>query len=275
MLSYAKRQCRCNGRSPGFMNEFAKQVAKHPGRSFLFSVFALLITLGFIRFTHWGVGLGAIVVFYTLLSFVIFCHARPREWEASILFVAFIGFAIAIIWLFGGLYQRHDMLAIRPFTATLHGHEPTPWTDGIWDYFYYSTVVFTTLGFGDITPKMFSAKVTTSLETLLGMAYGVTAVFIFLGRLAWRSTKGEDDEPKPESSNANQSAPQTDIEALLRLSTAQSEQLAELRSLQSSHASETKQRLERLTTAAWVLTCLVAILAVTCVFLTAHLLRVG
>ncbi|MBK4999552.1 two pore domain potassium channel family protein [Pseudomonas sp. S31] len=130
-------------------------------------------------------------------------------------------------------------------------------------------------GFGDITPKVLSAKITTSLEALLGMAYGVTAVFIFLGRLAWRNTKGEADQPESGRSGAIQPEPQTDIEALLQQSTVLSEQLAELRALHDTHVSEVSQRLNRLTTAAWILTCLVAILTVACTFLTVLLLRLG
>lgn len=270
MLSYSRN--RLGWRLPSFMNEVAQGVSDRPLASVLGLLIAFMGTAVCILYcSTWAVGLATIIVFYTIFNFVIFCHSRPRDWEASVLFFAFLMGAAAFILLFGWLYQTHDMLSLKAIKQDSGCPVPTPWTDGIWDHLYYSTVVFTTLGFGDLTPKVFEGKVTTSVEALLGLAYGVTAVFVFLGRLAWLNAKGAADEPKPR--DEVQPMPQASIEALLRLSTDQSKQIAELHALHTSHANDTKQRLERLSTTVWVLIALIAALVATVAALAVLVLR--
>ncbi|MDB4731242.1 potassium channel family protein [Planctomicrobium sp.] len=53
------------------------------------------------------------------------------------------------------------------------------------DYFYFSFVVFTSLGFGDLTP-VGSIRMMTALETLTGLVLiGWTASFLFVEMQHW------------------------------------------------------------------------------------------
>jgi hypothetical protein len=58
-------------------------------------------------------------------------------------------------------------------------------------YFYYSAVVYTTLGFGDIIP-LGPTKILTGFETLIGLGFITwSASFIFLGmQRYWRDGSG-------------------------------------------------------------------------------------
>ena len=68
-------------------------------------------------------------------------------------------------------------------------------------YLYFSFVVITTLGFGDLTPRTDMGRVIVSLEALLGQIFLVTVVAVLvanLGRAARRPTHVQDpadDEP--------------------------------------------------------------------------------
>jgi Ion channel len=62
-------------------------------------------------------------------------------------------------------------------------------------YLYFSFVVITTLGFGDLTPRTDIGRVFVSLEALLGQIFLVTVVAVLvanLGRAARRTTRVQD-----------------------------------------------------------------------------------
>ena len=62
-------------------------------------------------------------------------------------------------------------------------------------YLYFSFVVITTLGFGDLTPRTDLGRVIVSLEALLGQVFLVTVVAVLvanLGRAARRNVVTSD-----------------------------------------------------------------------------------
>ncbi len=78
-------------------------------------------------------------------------------------------FGFAILFYFIGQYfssPSHEMIRI--------GGEVRP--AGVFNYFYYSVVTFTTLGYGDITPISLLEKVVGSLEVMIG--YVMLGVFL-------------------------------------------------------------------------------------------------
>ena len=54
-------------------------------------------------------------------------------------------------------------------------------------FFYYSVVTFTTLGFGDITPKTLTAEILVTIEVILGYIMLGGLISIFANKLARRS----------------------------------------------------------------------------------------
>ena len=57
----------------------------------------------------------------------------------------------------------------------------------VYDYFYYSVVTFTTLGFGDIVPTQPWAKFMVALEVVIGYVMLGGLISIFANKLARRS----------------------------------------------------------------------------------------
>jgi hypothetical protein len=89
-------------------------------------------------------------------------HSFSRWGLTVVLFVA----------LFAGLYALLDWSSPEPLLAyrTI--------THGAFDYFYFSLVTFTTLGFGDVTPLAITAKILAGVEGVVG--YIMLGVFITL-----------------------------------------------------------------------------------------------
>ena len=92
----------------------------------------------------------------------------------SILRWAVLSLGIAL--LFGFLFMRID-----PAAFDLR-HANTGFS-----FFYYSVVTFTTLGFGDITPKTLSAEILVTIEVILGYIMLGGLISILANKLARRS----------------------------------------------------------------------------------------
>jgi len=77
--------------------------------------------------------------------------------------------SIVIIAFFGYLFNVNS----NSFFIA-NGRQPTPYT-----FYYYSTVAFTTLGFGDIVPKDIIGEILISIEVILGyiMLGGLLSIF--------------------------------------------------------------------------------------------------
>lgn len=252
------------------MDRLAERAQKHPWWSLAALAAFIPHTVGLIVFTQWPWALVGIIVFYAVFTFVIYCTSRPRGWEGSILFGAFIMAAVVFILLFGGTYQIGELIAFEECRTLAGGAQECVANTKPWDWYYYSTVVFTTLGFGDVTPKLFPGKVVTAVEALLGMAYGVTAVIVFLGRHLWPNEQGS-AEDKPAAEAANTCGPvDQQLITLLGAVTAQNHDLAKLRAHFAAHVMDTAIKLKHLKYALWMTWALLALLMIIFVGLQFH-----
>ena len=84
--------------------------------------------------------------------------------------------SLGIALMFGFLFMRIDP------TAFDLRHIPTKFS-----FFYYSIVTFTTLGFGDITPKTLTAEILVTIEVILGYIMLGGLISILANKLARRS----------------------------------------------------------------------------------------
>ncbi len=97
----------------------------------------------------------------------------PPRIRIAVLFVGLLMLHIAEIWLFGAGYF---FLVKNPALGSIIGIEPALITD----YVYYSAVVYTTLGFGDMIPAG-HVRFLTGLEALQGLALITwSASFMFI-----------------------------------------------------------------------------------------------
>lgn len=83
--------------------------------------------------------------------------------EIKDIIVSFFLFYLGLIFLFGMAYA-----SIRKFMGphTFMPHEGL----SLWDFFYYSAVTITTLGYGDIRPISGIARLLSVIEVLIGIA---------------------------------------------------------------------------------------------------------
>lgn len=73
---------------------------------------------------------------------------------------------------FAGVFALFDQISATSMFENYSAHS------GIFDYFYFSLVTFTTLGYGDIVPITFAEKLVVGLEVLLG--FTMLGIFINL-----------------------------------------------------------------------------------------------
>ncbi|MCF7836994.1 potassium channel family protein [Candidatus Gracilibacteria bacterium] len=83
------------------------------------------------------------------------------------------GFTVLLfISFFAGIYALLDLVSPTSMFADYVNRS------GFFDYFYFSTVTFTTLGYGDITPITIAEKLIAGIEVLLG--FTMLGIFINL-----------------------------------------------------------------------------------------------
>lgn len=110
-----------------------------------------------------------------LLSYLLVHFHGKRRRRILMLVVALLMLATAEIWLFGAGYY---WLLRDPAYGSLHGpgFRPDEWVDHI----YFSAVIFTTLGLGDLTPSG-SIRFLVGTEALVGFTLiSWSAAFTFL-----------------------------------------------------------------------------------------------
>ncbi|KRP71729.1 hypothetical protein TX23_15820 [Pseudomonas paralactis] len=137
----------------------------------------------------WICGYSAIIVLYVLFAVLIFSIIRPSAWEGSIVFLFFTMIALLFIFLFSALYYKHGLSSAGSDQFSLLGGYTSL------ESLYFSTAVFTTLGFGDILPSGTAGKVVAATEAVMGMTYGATAIITFLGHKGWVAARGVESTP--------------------------------------------------------------------------------
>ncbi len=124
-----------------------------------------------------GVG-GTLAIHFTALFWLLRRHVMAARLRSVTLLAFCLLFAHLIeIGLFGLLY----LIALRVGLGELQG----PFAATAGDYFYFSAVTFTSLGFGDITPSA-GLRIMTAVEALNGLVLiGITtsAVVVALTRV--------------------------------------------------------------------------------------------
>ncbi|MET0612253.1 MAG: ion channel [Pseudomonas caspiana] len=138
---------------------------------------------------NWIYGYSAIISLYILFAVLMFSIITPSVWEGSIVFLFFTVIAVFFIFLFSGLYYKHELstAGLDQFSL-LDGYTSL-------ESLYFSTAVFTTLGFGDIIPSGTAGKVAVATEAVMGMTYGATAIITFLGHKGWVAARGGESVP--------------------------------------------------------------------------------
>lgn len=129
--------------------------------------------------------ISCIGIHYQSLVFLSKRHRLQREsrkWWINLLILGAMGAHIFEMSLFGLLYAWLCDDQKYGFIQESSGAVST-------DYWYFSFVVYTSLGFGDLTP-VGSIRMMTALETLTGLVLiGWTASFLFVEMQSWAESR--------------------------------------------------------------------------------------
>jgi hypothetical protein len=122
--------------------------------------------------------IGCVLLHYEtlrLLSYVLLRFHQKRRRRILVLVLALLALSVVEIWLFGFAYR---WLLEDPAYGALHG--PTAGSDRLVDYVYFSSVIFSTLGLGDLVPSG-TIRFLVGTEGLLGFTLiSWSAAFTFL-----------------------------------------------------------------------------------------------
>jgi voltage-gated potassium channel Kch len=135
---------------------------------------------------HWLASASAIAFYlFTAASILVFV-LKQHEITADTVYGALsVYLLIGITWSFA--YTMIEHLAPGSFYI-----DPSLDTDGILeraDFYYYSFVTLTTLGYGDILPITAQSRSLAALEAVCGVLYTATLVASLVGRLSSRPKK--------------------------------------------------------------------------------------
>lgn len=112
---------------------------------------------------RWQQGLGG--VFLVQMLFMIWKHIeKENEVTLDLIMASACAYIlIGLVW----AYFYHFVEVLHPHSFTL------PWTPGddLWDFYYYSFVTLTTVGYGDIVALTKPARALSILEALTGQLY--------------------------------------------------------------------------------------------------------
>ncbi len=110
-----------------------------------------------------------------LLSYVLLRFHGKRRRRILVLVLALLALSVVEIWMFGLGYR---WLLADPAYGALHG--PIAGSDQFVDYVYFSSVIFSTLGLGDLVPSG-SIRFLVGTEGLVGFTLiSWSAAFTFL-----------------------------------------------------------------------------------------------
>ena len=89
--------------------------------------------------------------------------------------------AICIYLLMGLIWTLLYLLIAQALPGAFIGLEQTLWYDNFADVAYYSFVTLTTLGYGDISPKIPIARFVVYMEAIVGVFYMAILVASLIG----------------------------------------------------------------------------------------------
>jgi hypothetical protein len=103
-------------------------------------------------------------------------------------FTSWMVCSLLIAYFFGAVYSNHDWLSWFPSSwhPEFYISAPDRISTGF-TYYYFSIVAFTTLGFGDITPKNLAGEIWLAIEVVLGYIMLGGLLSIFANKFARRS----------------------------------------------------------------------------------------
>lgn len=104
-------------------------------------------------------------VLFSISRFLPKLGVRPRYRMIFVVLGCFLAHLIEI-WLFGTTMYATGTFTSLGHLEGLHVHEY--WAHPFWEYLYFSTVMYTSLGLGDITPGGY-LKVISGVEALVGL----------------------------------------------------------------------------------------------------------
>lgn len=146
-------------------------------------VFGLVVLLFLALKTDWVYfSVCLVVIYYFCVMVAIYGSVRPRKSEAPLLFFLYMLSSAVFSGIFAAVYSG----------VGGEGGFVTPDLDSL-KAFYYSVVVFTSLGFGDIVPNTDSMRFATAIEALLGGAHGFSFLTIVAGKLAFAGSEKATD----------------------------------------------------------------------------------
>ena len=122
-----------------------------------------------------------VTLHYEALNLLDRLTKRLGNHRITLLFIMFglLTAHVIEIWVFAfGYYVAVDLLALGHFVPSVHSP---------FDYSYYSAMVYTTVGFGDIIPNE-QVRMITSAEALTGLAlitWSASYTFLHMRKL-WR-----------------------------------------------------------------------------------------
>jgi hypothetical protein len=122
-----------------------------------------------------------ITVHYEVLNLMAKVVHRPERhrWMMIVMILGLLAAHVVEIWLFGfGYLVVQEWLNLGTITGT---------GDGMFDYIYYSAMVYTTVGFGDQVPEG-AIRMVSSTEALAGLSlitWSASFTFLQMQRL-WR-----------------------------------------------------------------------------------------
>lgn len=146
--------------------------------------------------------IGCVLLHYEtlrLLSRVLLGFHGKRRRRILVLVLALLALSVVEIWLFGIGYL---WLLGDPSYGALHG--PTASSDRFVDYIYFSSVIFTTLGLGDLVPSG-SIRFLVGSEALVGftlISWSAAFTFLEMERF-WRESTARRHELARERAGAD------------------------------------------------------------------------
>lgn len=116
------------------------------------------------------------VAFYGFAVYVVLHNIHKREVTIDVIVGSVSAYLlIGVMWAF--LYQLLNLISPGSFLSTIASETGS----GTIDYFYYSFVTLTTLGFGDIVPVSSVARSFTALEAVTGVLFMAIVIARVIG----------------------------------------------------------------------------------------------